>query len=141
MELVRAFSATSSGSRTEVQRQNRGVSKWSYHYVKELLLSAPRAPKLIHPFVTDATAVAEFTPPPERPQSHPKSTIARSRCDNVATASASAPTLDERLHFTDGNRTDASAASQESAGVPPHANATESANAINETTPLRHWWE
>ena len=57
---------------TEVQRQNRGVSKWSYHYVKELLLSAPRAPKTIQPCVTvaDATAVAEFTGPPASPQTH-----------------------------------------------------------------------
>src|SRR5438309_109530 len=42
-QLLRPF------SRTKVQRQNRGVSKWSLHYVKELLLSAPPPPKTIQP--------------------------------------------------------------------------------------------
>jgi hypothetical protein len=135
MELVRALSTTSSASRTEVQKQNRGVSKWSYHYVKELLLSAPRAPKTIFPPELDTTAPTEFTVTAGSRQGHLRSTIEPTSREGVATGTANAPTPDEPIQFTDGNKTDTPAALQENAVVPPHAHAAESANATDETIP------
>lgn len=126
MELVRALSRTSSAPRTEVQKQSRGVSKLSYHYVKELLLGAPRAPTTIIPSELDAAAPTVFTATAGSRQGHLRSTIA-------PTGTANAPTLEEPIQFTDGNNTNTPAALQENAVVPPHAHATESANATNET--------
>src|ERR1700722_13322675 len=123
MEVVRSFSTNSSTSRTEVHGHNRGVSKWSFSYVRELLLSAPRAPQTILQSNIEATLTTEV---------HLSPTAAPTSYENVSTANAGASAFKEPLQPTDDNRTDTPAALEENAAISQHANVTERGNGIDE---------
>jgi hypothetical protein len=86
MELVRALSGTDHPIRAELHQHSRGGSKWSYSYVKELLLSAPRAPTTIPASPTETTASTELTVISASPQAPLTSTAAPKNPDAIGTA-------------------------------------------------------
>jgi hypothetical protein len=134
MELARAFQATGSLS-TEWHDQSRGVSKWSYRSVKELLLNTPRAPTKNFPTHTEPPLSTSLTAILANPQGPFVCEAVPTSCRDVATANTTPPILEGPLKHADGDRTDIPTASLENEAVPLQENATESANATGVAIP------
>ena len=159
MELVRPRSTAHHPSRTDLYQPNHGGSKWSFSYVKELLLSAPRAPTTISPPNTGTTASTELTAATELTASTeltaaielaaateltaifsssqiPSTTsVTPASSEAVSIATADALALENGLKRTEGPGTEIPTESQVRVAALPHGNAAGSASPTDAAVP------
>lgn len=120
---------------TEWHDQRRGVSKWSYRSVKELLLNTPRTSPKNFPTHTEPPLSADLTAILADPQGPFVCEAAPTNCRDVATANTTPLTPEESLKHADGDTTDISIAPLENEAVPPPGNGAESVNAAGVAIP------
>jgi hypothetical protein len=133
MELVRSVSGADAPSQPRLYQRNHEGSKWSYSYIKELLLSAPRAPTTISSSTADMTEPAELTDISTSPQNPSVPTAAPTHSEDVATDSAIASTRPDAPTHAGGAAAEGSAASQGERVAPLSGNTDRSADATNVT--------